>query len=112
MQRQQGITLSAWPALGERSQPAIISNNVFLACADAALAPHLPSGGGAPVPDSLVESDSADGPSSFVRGTFDSPIQLQKSLFSFVLGRRKKNTNLHFQEQISALLGDHSGTYL
>lgn len=35
---------------------------------------------------------------------FDSPIQLQKSLFSFVLSRLKKNTNPHFQEQISALL--------
>lgn len=69
-------------------QPVIIPSNVCLARADAVLAPHLPSGRGAPVPASLVESDSADGPSSFVCGTFDSPIQLQKSLFSFVLGRR------------------------
>lgn len=36
--------------------------------------------------------------------TFDSPIQLQESLFSFVLSRLKRNTNPHFQEQISALL--------
>lgn len=35
---------------------------------------------------------------------FYSPTQLQKSLFSFVLSRLKKNTNLHFQEQISSLL--------
>lgn len=73
-------------------QPVIFSSNVFLARADAALAPHLPSGGGAPVPASLAESDSADGPSSFVCGAFDSPIQLRKSLFSFVLGKLKKNT--------------------
>lgn len=35
---------------------------------------------------------------------FNSSIQLQKSLFSFVLSRLKKNTNPHFQEWISALL--------
>lgn len=97
-------------ALGERSithsslssSPVTCSSHTWQRCV--ALVPRLPSG----------REDLYQLPWLYQMvqmalpllcvAAFYCPTQLQKTLFSFVLSRLKKNTNPHFQEQISSLL--------